>query len=187
MTKTLFSLMLTMLFLLSGCGSSGLDHYKGTKPQADLKAFFTGPVKAWGIIQDWRGDVVSRFDVDMQGSWKGNIGTLEEDFVYYDGSTQRRVWTITQKKDGKYIGTASDIIGEAEGATNGSALRWAYSMDVPVDDTTYRLYFDDWMWMMNDGVLINRSYLKKFGFTVAELTLFMQKQTEKPSKLENAE
>jgi hypothetical protein len=49
-------------------------------------------------------------------------------------------------------------------------------MDLEVGDKTYRIKLDDWMWQMNDGVLINRSYLKKFGITVAELTLFMQKQ-----------
>ena len=49
-------------------------------------------------------------------------------------------------------------------------------MDLPVDDKVYRIRFDDWMWQMNDGVLINRSYLKKFGFTVSELTIFMKKQ-----------
>jgi hypothetical protein len=49
-------------------------------------------------------------------------------------------------------------------------------MDLDVDGSTYRIRFDDWMWAMNDGVVVNRSYLKKFGFTVAELTLFMQKQ-----------
>ena len=35
---------------------------------------------------------------------------------------------------------------------------------------------------MNDGVLINRSYLKKFGLTVAELTIFMQKQQPSDTK-----
>ena len=54
-------------------------------------------------------------------------------------------------------------------------------MDVPVGDTSYRLNFDDWMWAMNDGVIINRSYMKKFGFRVAELTIFMQKQPYDPS------
>ena len=48
-------------------------------------------------------------------------------------------------------------------------------MDIEVSGKTYKIHFDDWMWLMNDGILINRSYLKKFGFTVAELTLFMQK------------
>ncbi|MFT5760687.1 MAG: hypothetical protein ACI9LM_005474, partial [Alteromonadaceae bacterium] len=64
------------------------------------------------------------------------------------------------------------------GKLEGSAMQWAYQMDLPVGDSTYRITFDDWMFLMNDGVLVNRSYLKKFGITMAELTLFMQKQEE---------
>ncbi len=153
-----------------------LTDYTNTQPKADIKDYFNGPIKAWGIVQDWRGRVVSRFDVDMIGSWENNIGTLKESFHYYDGSTQKRVWTIQQTSDGHYEGTADDIIGKAKGHTEGSAINWHYTMDIPVNDTTYRLKLDDWMWQMNDGILINRSYLKKLGITVAELTLFMQKQ-----------
>lgn len=173
-----FTLILVAALALSSCGGNTLDDYQDMQPRADLKEFFNGPIKAWGIVQDWNGKVVSRFDVDMVGSWQGNQGKLEEDFTYYDGSTQRRVWHITKTAEDQYIGKADDIIGEASGETKGNAVRWAYQMDVPVDDTTYRLTFDDWMWQMNDGVLINRSYLKKFGITVAELTLFMQKQDD---------
>lgn len=168
-------LLLGVTLMLSACSNS-LDYYEGSQPPADIKAYFNGPIKAWGLVQDWRGRVVNRFDVTMTGRWEGDTGTLEEDFRYYDGRTQRRVWTITRKADGSYEGTAGDIIGKATGNATGSAIRWHYQMDVPVDDTTYRLRFDDWMWQMHDGVLINRSYLKKFGITVAELTLFMQKQ-----------
>jgi hypothetical protein len=32
---------------------------------------------------------------------------------------------------------------------------------------------------MNDGVLMNRSYMKKFNLTMAEITIFMQKQDSK--------
>jgi hypothetical protein len=101
---------------------------------------------------------------------------LTEDFDYYDGEKQRRIWTIKKLADGSYEGTASDILGKAQGQSQGNAVRWNYVMDLPVGDTTYRIRFDDWMWVMNDGVLINRSYLKKFGITVSELTIFMQKQ-----------
>ncbi|NDA64501.1 MAG: DUF3833 family protein, partial [Chitinophagia bacterium] len=99
-----------------------------------------------------------------------------ENFTYYDGTKQERVWTITKMPDGTYQGKAADIIDKASGETKGNAVRWAYEMNVPVKGDVYRIKFDDWMWLMNDGVVINRSYLKKFGFTVAELTLFMQKQ-----------
>ena len=166
-----------IMIMLSSCGGNPIDHYQGTMPQADIREYFNGPIKAWGIVQDWRGRVVSRFDITMIGEWQGDTGTLTEHFTYYDGSTQKRVWTIRKLADGSYEGTASDILDKAVGQTKGSAMQWQYVMDVPVDDTTYRLRFDDWMWLINDGVLINRSYLKKFGITVSELTIFMQKQT----------
>ena len=162
--------------MFNGCAGDPLDYYKDTAPKADIKEYFNGPVKAWGIVQDWRGRVTRRFDVTMVGKWDGDVGTLTEHFDYYNGKKQERVWTIKKLSDGNYEGTASDIIDKATGKTEGSAVRWNYVMDLPVDDTTYRISFDDWMWVMNDGVLINRSYLKKFGITVSELTIFMQKQ-----------
>jgi len=167
-----------LMTFINGCATPSMETYKKTKPQLDLKTYFTGPIKAWGLIQNRSGEVTRRFDVTMYGSWEGEVGTLEEDFTYYDGETQKRVWTITKTGGNTYEGTAADILGKATGKLEGSAMQWAYKMDLPVGDTTYRITFDDWMFLMNDGVLVNRSYLKKFGITMAELTLFMQKQEE---------
>lgn len=161
---------------LNACTSSKIDHYKNTTPEASLSAFFDGPIKGWGILQDRKGRVTRRFDIDMHGSWEGDTGTLHESFTFYDGEKQERIWTIRKTADGRYQGTAADILGTATGKSSGSAVQWKYEMDLPVGKTTYRITFDDWMFQMNDGVLVNRSYLKKFGLTVAELTIFMQKQ-----------
>ncbi|WDE95313.1 DUF3833 domain-containing protein [Lentisphaera profundi] len=171
-----FLIILIAILLISCSSSSKLQAYKNSEPKLDLQEYFTGPIKAWGIVQDRSGKVIRRFDVSMIGSWQGNVGTLKEDFIYYDGETQQRTWTITKIDNKQYLASASDILGDAEATVEGNAMRWVYEMDLPVSDTTYRIKFDDWMFLMNDGVLINRSYLKKFGFTVAELTLFMQKQ-----------
>lgn len=168
-----------VITLLSACSNGKtLSHYDNQKPPLSLEQYFTGPIKAWGIVQERSGKVVRRFDVDMVGTWQGDTGTLEEDFVYYDGETQKRIWTIKREENGSYQGTADDIIGKAEGQANGNAVRWAYEMELTVGDKSYKVKFDDWMFLMNDGVLINRSYIKKFGFTVAELILFMQKQDQ---------
>ncbi len=169
-------IVMTLIMSLTNCTGRNLEHYKGSKPKLDIKEYFTGPIKAWGIVQDRKGNVIRKFDVDMVGTWDGDNGTLDEDFRYYDGETQKRIWKITKLSDGKYAGTAGDILDKANGAQEGNAVNWSYVMDLPVGEDTYRLKFDDWMWLMNDGVLINRSYMKKFGFTVAELTIFMQKQ-----------
>lgn len=169
-------LIMGILTLLSGCANHQIDVYAGQTPPLDLKEYFTGPIKAWGIVQDRSGKVTQRFDVVMSGTWNGDTGTLQEYFKYYDGRTQERTWTIKRIAAHAYEGSAGDIIGTATGQTSGNAMRWAYVMDLKVGDNNYHVTFDDWMFLMNDGVLINRSYLKKFGVTMAELTLFMQKQ-----------
>ncbi|MCL4677315.1 MAG: DUF3833 family protein [Alphaproteobacteria bacterium] len=169
-------LLMGLMMLLTSCSGPTLDHYAGSTPAFDLKAYFTGPIKAWGVVQDRKGHVTRKFDVEMIGTWVDDVGTLEEHFRYYDGETQKRTWIIRKIEDNRYEGAAGDIIGTAHGNVNGSAMRWKYEMDLTVEGSTYRITFDDWMFIMNDGVLINRSYLKKFGFTVAELTIFMQKQ-----------
>jgi hypothetical protein len=171
-------MFMSIMGFISGCGGPSLKKYETSKPELSLEEYFDGNIKAWGFVQDRKGDVVRRFDVDMVGKWEDNVGTLEESFRYYDGETQGRVWTIKKLADDRYEGSASDIIGTAKGNVKGSAVRWAYQMDLPVGDDVYRVVFDDWMFLMNDDVLINRSYIKKFGFTVAELTLFMQKQKD---------
>lgn len=168
-----------LLACISGCSAGGsLDHYVDMKPELKLEDYFNGPIKAWGIVQDRSGNIKRRFSIDMVGEWKGETGTLTEDFNYYDGEKQQRVWTIKKLAGQKYEGTADDIIGVASGEVQGNAVRWEYQMNIDVGDNTFKLTFDDWMFQMEDGVMINRSYLKKFGFTVAELTLFMQKQAQ---------
>jgi hypothetical protein len=164
-----------IVFLCSNFMKNSIDYYQDKNPEMNIKEYFNGPIKAWGVVQDWRGRVVRQFDIKMIGSWDGDIGTLKEHFNYYDGQQQERIWTIEKLDNGQYEGTASDIIDKALGKEKGSAAQWSYLMDLEVDKKIFRIRFDDWMWLMNDGVLINRSYLKKFGITVAELTIFMKK------------
>lgn len=172
-------IFLGVITMLCGCTSHKLNKYENDKPEIIFEEFFDGKLKGWGIVQDWRGQVVRRFDVKMDGSWDGNNGVIDEIFEYYDGETQKRIWKVVKNNDGTYQGTAGDIIGGADGSVSGNTINWAYQMDLPVNGKTYRVKFDDWMWLMNDDVLVNRSYIKKFGITVAELTLFIQKVPEK--------
>jgi len=153
-----------------------IDDHQAKEPQMNIKEYFNGPIKAWGIVQDWQGRVLRQFDIKMMGTWDGDIGTLKEQFYYYDGQTQERIWTIKKLDNGDYEGTASDVIGKAIGRAKGNAAQWSYIMNLEVDQRMFHIKFDDWMWHMNDGVLINRSYLKKFGMKVAELTIFLKKE-----------
>jgi len=174
--KKLISACCASLALLSGCASVEVNDYKAEKPVLDLRQYFNGKLDAWGMFQDRSGKVVKRFHVAMTASWQGETGTLDERFTYSDGSKQTRIWTITRQPDGNYIGRADDVVGEARGEIAGNALRWRYVMALPVDGKTYNVNFDDWMYLMDDKVMLNRSVMSKFGFELGQVTLSFTRQ-----------
>lgn len=168
--------------LISGCSSAlNGERYRNIEPALDIINFFTGETKAWGIVQDYSGNMTQQFTVDLIGTVANQNGsrvlTLDETFHYQVGDgMKKRIWTLTQTPDGKIIGNAGDILGSATGTTYGNAFQFVYEMDLPVDDSTFRVTFDDWIWAFDEHTIINRSYIKKWGITVAEVTIFMQKQ-----------
>lgn len=166
--------------LLLGACAAGIGDYKGESPQLDLAEFFNGPVKAWGVVQNRSGKVVRRFQVDMVGRWTGDEGVLEEDFLFSDGQSQRRVWRFKKVGPQRYTGTAGDVSGQAQGEVAGFALRWRYTLRLDVDGKTWNVAFDDWMYLLDDRTLVNRSEMRKFGLRVGEVTLFFRKP-EQPS------
>ena len=152
--------------------------YAQELPKLDLQQYFNGTLDAHGIFQDRAGKVVKRFTVVMRASWAGEVGTLDEDFTYSDGSKQRRVWTLRKTAPGRFIGTASDVIGEAVGEVAGNALRWQYVLALPVDGTVYHVDFEDWMFLMDDKVMLNRAAMSKFGFSLGAVTLSFSKRPQ---------
>ena len=171
MTRRWIWLMMGSMLWLGGCAAVPVDHYRAEKPALDLARYFDGTVDAWGMFQDRSGKVVKRFHVVIQGTWKGNVGTLDEDFTYSDGTKSRRVWTLTRLDERRWRGTAADVVGEAAGEVSGNALHWRYVLELPVDGKTYHVDLDDWMYQMDDRVMINRTVMSKFGFRVGEITL----------------
>ncbi|WP_411270118.1 DUF3833 domain-containing protein [Alteromonas sp. CYL-A6] len=164
--------------LLTGCSVSvDGNNYTAVEPVFSIKDFFDGKVRAWGIVQNRSGEVVQRFVVDIDGRIENNVLTLDETFTYGVGEgPASRNWKITENADGTFTGNAGDIAGPATGTPYGNAFNFHYEMDLPVDDTTYRVTFDDWFWAFDDAAMMNRSYIRKFGLVMAEVTIFMQKQ-----------
>lgn len=170
-------LLMALLTFLSACwGGNKIEKNAGREPALDVAAYFNGPIKAWGIVQDYTGKVTRQFDIDLVGTWDGDTGTLQEYFRFYDGETQERTWNLKKVSATEFHGTAGDIVGTAIGKVSGNSVYWTYTMDLQIGDSNYKIAFDDRMFLMNDGVIVNRAFMKKFGLKVGELTVFMQKQ-----------
>lgn len=161
---------------LAGCASQRIDQYTSEKPVLDLQQYFNGVLDAYGVFTDRSGTVVKRFTVVMRCSWQGDDGVLDEDFTYSDGTTQKRVWRLKKLPDGRYTGTAGDVVGTAQGQARGNAFYWTYTLRLPVDDAVYDVTFDDWMYLMTDTVMLNKATMSKFGVRLGEVTLSFTKR-----------
>lgn len=169
------SLLALCLLALTACSSVDISDFRNEKPLLDLKSYFDGTIDAWGIVRNRDGTISQRFTVVILASWQGDTGTLDESFTYTDGRTQKRVWTLTKQGD-RYVGRAADVVGEAIGETAGNAFRFRYVLDFPRGDGTVHLDVDDWMYLMDERTMLNRSSISKLGFEVAQVNLSFRKR-----------
>jgi hypothetical protein len=168
---------MTAALFLGGCGGIDINRYAGLKPQFDLYSYFEGTTRGWGMVLNRQGAMTRQFTVDIVGSVndEGNM-ILDEQFLWNDGKRERRVWTIRRAADDRYSGTASDVVGEADGVSSGNALLWKYTLSLDLDGSTWDIGFSDWMFLQPDGVLLNRAQMSKFGIRVGEVIISFKKQ-----------
>lgn len=172
----LTALAVSACLALSACGSAPQPaDYQAEKPAMDFRAYFTGPVKAHGMFTDRSGRVVKRFTVSLVGSWQADTGVLKEDFHYSDGTQEQRTWRLKDLGGGRFEGQAADIVGTAAGEQSGNAIRFRYTMRVPVDGDPIEFQFDDWMYRIDDRVVLNRAAMSKFGIHLGDVTLSFSK------------
>jgi len=156
---------------LSACAGPQISDYAAQTPILDLRTYFNGTVDAWGLFTDRSGRVVKRFTVVMHCKWQGDEGVLDEAFTYSDGTKQRRIWRLKALPNGRYEGRADDVVGMASGQTKGNAFQWQYTLALPIDGSVWHVQFDDWMYLMDERVMLNKAVMSKLGVTLGEVTL----------------
>ncbi|PLT23621.1 DUF3833 domain-containing protein [Psychrobacter sp. MES7-P7E] len=175
--KLTVGLGLSAMLLTSGCATQNIQAYQSTTPTLDMHEFFSGQIDGWGMFQGRNGEVKKRFYVDINATHEGDdIIVLNENFSWADGTKSQRIWRLTEQTDGSWKGVAGDVIGEATGKVVGNTLHWNYLLELPVEDKTYKVTFDDWMYLINEDVMLNRSVMKKFGVELGSVTLSMHRK-----------
>ena len=170
-----FFTLFTIIILLNGCSGMKPIDFKGQKPRLIIENYLSGNVKAWGILQNRSGKVIRQFSADLNGEWDGKQLILNEKFNWSDGEIQKRQWKIQKIDEHNYEGTAGDVVGKAIGYSYGPAFKFEYVLLVPVKGKEMKITFDDWIFMQDERVAINRATMTKFGIKVAELTVLFQK------------
>jgi hypothetical protein len=143
--------------------------YAALSPRFDVRQHLSGSIECEGVIYGPTGRVTSRFVATMHGTWDGNRGVLREHFSYDSGANQNREWRLTIGNDGKLRAEADDVVGAGTGEVSGPTVYLNYDIKLPASAGGHVLAVQDWMYLTQNGTIINRSQFRKFGFKVAEL------------------
>ncbi len=156
------------LLLASACTSTPV----GTPSDApfDIVAYFDGRIYGYGVIE--RGDrIVSRFDMIVEGGFEDKVLTLDETFLFDNGSDFRRAWRLTREAPGVWVGGADNVEGVTRVEVIDGVVRMHYVAEFPNADEMISLRFDQRLFPMAGGVVMNRSRLTKFGVPVGTVTV----------------
>lgn len=176
MTRSLrVALYSSLLLLLIGCAGVDIEEYAGSEPRLDIAEYFTGTTRAWGMVQDYSGEVQRRFTVDIEGTYENDTLILDEAFLFSDGETDHRIWTFERIDENNWVGTASDVEGRVEARQYGHAFHMRYPLAIEISGRMITFTMDDWMYLQPDGRLINRTAMRKFGLTLGEITLVFER------------
>ena len=148
--------------------------YAGTGPAFSLKTHLSGEILSEGLIYGLNGKMTNSFVAKMVGEWDGDNGTLSEEFTYSNGKQQSRKWFLTLGEGNTFTATAEDIVGQARGVVSGSTVKMEYQIVLPQEAGGYTLSAIDWLYLTENGVIMNKSEMRKFGVKVAELIATMR-------------
>lgn len=152
-----------------------IKDYQNFTPLFDIRRILNGDMRAAGIFQDPFGRQRRQFHAVLRGSWQGNAGELHEEFIFNDGEKQTRHWKIDVQNEHSFTATAGDVKGTARGQQYGNAVNMRYQLILPLGKIKLSVDMDDWMYLMDDRTIINKTVMRKFGLKLGELTLVIEK------------
>ena len=166
--------LLMLKMRLTGFHTQKPGDFSGQGPNFDPRTHLNGPIQCEGVIYGPLGRVSSRFVAQMVGVWDGNRGVLDETFCYSNGDVQVRQWRLTLGNDGTMKAEADDLVGVGAGFVEGPVAQMLYNIRLPAASGGHVLKVNDWMYLAENGTIMNRSQFTKFGFIVAELVATMR-------------
>jgi hypothetical protein len=163
---------LAAILLLAACSDPPpVSKFAGTGPEFDPVKFWTGHVHSWGVLENRSGAPTTIVTTDCVGTAEGPDGLhMVQHLDLGDGTTQSRDWHMRRLGGGAFEATANDIEGTARGEAAGRAFHWSWVLETKPGNGLYDVTMDQWMYLMDDGAMVNRTTIRKLGIILAEVT-----------------
>ena len=161
------------LLVLGGCAAPDADDYAAEKPVLDLTTLLQRHARSRTACSPTAsGKVQRRFIVQMKGTWQGNEGVLDEDFTYSDGKTRSAAsGACTQAARRPLHRHAPTTWSARPRAGRRQCAALALHAAPAGRRHAYEVQFDDWMYLMDERVMLNKAVMSKFGIRLGEVTL----------------
>lgn len=182
-----------MSFLLLGCGPRTAQIYSAETPSLKMEQYFSGPSYGTGVFFDRFGRVRSSFEIDLFGEHRNGYFELAENLRYSNGDKLKRIYIIRRIGDNlleaetetikENVGKSTPEPGDEEGVVGkalieqyGNALHWTYKLRQDVGGgSLWTFAFDDWMFLQDDGTILNRAWASKWGIGVGEVFMSVKR------------
>lgn len=174
----IFQLSCTTLlsFLIFGCSST--KFVSNTNAEKNIKPvkFFIGKTQSTGVIENRVGKPTTNITTETIGVFKDSILYIEQDLFPEGGKKNHRSWQIKLLNDTQVEATANDIDGKAVGTLKGNHFSWTFRLKLSNRKFIKHARMTQYYYLMPDGkTMIIRSIIRKFSFTVAQITEQFQK------------
>ncbi len=159
-----------LLCALSGCSKPlPVQHFAGAKPDFDPIAFWAGHHRSWGVIENRAGGPTDTVATDCVGTPDGSGLHMVQTLTLGDGTVQHRDWHM-RREGAAYVATANDMVGEAHGEAAGRVFHWSFTLATRPGNPLFNVTFDQWMYLLDDGSMMNRTTVRKLDVILAEVS-----------------
>lgn len=139
-----------------------------------LDSAFAGRANGVGLFRVDLTGSERRFSARLNGTLRGDRLTVVEDFIYDDGQQNRLTWVFDRAGPGRWTGRREDTVGIAQVVETGSEVRLTYVADFDGGDgTVTRLGFEDVIYRLPNGRIINDAVVTRWGVPVATVRFEM--------------
>jgi hypothetical protein len=162
---------LLLLLLFTSCASLNPATFASETPKLDPVEFFGGRTSSKGVIENYKGKPTDRIITTTEGTVKDGKLFIEQDLMTEGKKTNHRSWSLQQIDEHHVQANSTDMDGTAKGLLYGNAFSWTYRMKLQNRKFIKHVRMQQNMYLMPNGnTLIIRSVIRKFGFTVAQIT-----------------
>ena len=163
---------------LAACATTPAPPAAKGKP-ITLVSAFRGRTTGRGHFRVWLTGDERRFTARLNGTVSGAEGartlTVVEDFLYDDGQQDRLTWVFRETGPGRWTGKREDTVGEATVIEESGRIRLSYTADFKSPSGVNRLGFQDILYALPDGSIVNDAVVSKAGIAVASVRFVIRR------------